>query len=38
VDGLAPINTRFTFEELAVLFEGSMASGAERAYRKLWSI
>ena len=25
---------RLTFEELAVLFEGSTASGAERAYRK----
>lgn len=25
---------RPTFEELAVLFEGSTASGAERAYRK----
>ena len=25
---------RSTFEELAVLFEGSTASGAERAYRK----
>ena len=25
---------RPTFEELAVMFEGSTASGAERAYRK----
>ncbi len=29
-----PIDTRLTFEELAVLFKGSTASGAERAYRK----
>ncbi|MFR6178328.1 hypothetical protein [Flavonifractor plautii] len=31
---VSPISTRLTFEELAVLFEGSTASGAERAYRK----
>src|SRR5699024_5602902 len=31
---VSPISTRKTFEELAVLFEGSTASGAERAYRK----
>lgn len=28
------LSTRLTFEELAVLFEGSTASGAERASRK----
>lgn len=31
---VSSISTRLTFEELAVLFEGSTASGAERAYRK----
>lgn len=31
---VSPISSRLTFEELAVLFEGSTASGAERAYRK----
>ena len=31
---VSPISTRLTFEELAILFEGSTASGAERAYRK----
>ena len=31
---VSPISARLTFEELAVLFEGSTASGAERAYRK----
>ena len=31
---VSPTSTRLTFEELAVLFEGSTASGAERAYRK----
>ena len=31
---VSPISTRLTFEELAVLFEGSTASGAERAYCK----
>ena len=31
---VSPISTRLTFEELAALFEGSTASGAERAYRK----
>ena len=31
---VSPIRTRLTFEELAVLFEGSTASGAERAYNK----
>lgn len=31
---VSPISTRLTFEELAVLFEGSTASGAERAYHK----
>ncbi|MFR3786961.1 MAG: hypothetical protein ACLTWR_06690 [Agathobaculum desmolans] len=31
---VSPISTRLTFEELALLFEGSSASGAERAYRK----
>jgi len=31
---VSPISTRLTFEKLAVLFEGSTASGAERAYRK----
>lgn len=31
---VSPISTRLTLEELAVLFEGSTASGAERAYCK----
>ena len=31
---VSPLSTRLTFEELAVLFEGSTASGAERAYRR----
>ena len=31
---VSPTSTRKTFEELAVLFEGSTASGAERAYRR----
>ena len=31
---VSPISERKTFEELAVMFEGSTASGAERAYRK----
>ena len=31
---VSPLSTRKTFEELAVLFEGSTASGAERAYRR----
>ena len=31
---VSPISTRLTFEELAVLFEGSTASGAKRTYRK----
>src|SRR5699024_1698049 len=31
---VSPSSTRLTFEELAILFEGSTASGAERAYRK----
>ena len=31
---VSPLSTRLTFEELAILFEGSTASGAERAYRK----
>ena len=31
---VSPTSTRLTFEELAVLFEGSTASGAERAYRR----
>ena len=31
---VSPISTRKTFEELAVFFEGSTASGAERAYRR----
>lgn len=30
----SPISEHKTFEELAVMFEGSTASGAERAYRK----
>ena len=31
---VTPLSERKTFEELAVMFEGSTASGAERAYRK----
>lgn len=31
---VSPISKRMSFEELAVMFEGSTASGAERAYRK----
>ena len=31
---VSPISTRKTLEERAVLFEGSTASGAERAYRR----
>lgn len=31
---VSPIAERKSFEELAVMFEGSTASGAERAYRK----
>lgn len=31
---VSPISKRKSFEELAVMFEGSTASGAERAYRK----
>lgn len=31
---VSPISTRLTFEELAILFEGSTVSGAERVYRK----
>ncbi len=31
---VSPLSTRSTFEELAVLFEGSNASGAERAYAR----
>ena len=31
---VSPISERKSFEELAVMFEGSTASGAERAYRK----
>lgn len=30
---VSPISERKSFEELAVMFEGSTASGAERAYR-----
>ena len=33
-DRVSSWKNRPTFEELAVLFEGSTASGAERAYRK----
>lgn len=29
-----PLRSRFSWEELAVLFEGTTASGAERAYKK----
>ena len=31
---VSPLSTRSSFEALAVMFEGSGASGAERAYRK----
>ena len=31
---VTPLSERKTFEELAVMFEGSTASGAERAYRR----
>ena len=31
---VSPLSERKTFEELAVMFEGSTASGAERAYRR----
>ena len=31
---VSPLSERKTFEELTVMFEGSTASGAERAYRK----
>lgn len=31
---VSPISTRLTLEELTVLFKGSTASGAERAYCK----
>ena len=31
---VSPISERKSFEELAVIFEGSTASGAERAYRR----
>ena len=31
---LSPLSRQETFEELAVMFEGSRASGAERAYRR----
>ena len=31
---VSPMSSRFSFEELATLFEGSGTSGAERAYRK----
>ena len=31
---VSPLSERKSFEELAVMFEGSSASGAERAYRK----
>ena len=31
---VSPLSKRKSFEELAVMFEGSSASGAERAYRK----
>jgi len=31
---VSPLSDRKSFEELAVMFEGSSASGAERAYRK----
>ena len=31
---VSPLSSRKTFEDLAVMFEGSSASGAERAYRR----
>ena len=31
---VSPLSTRMSFEDLAVQFEGSTASGAERAYRR----
>ena len=31
---VSPLSTRLSFEELAVMFEGSSVSGAERAYRR----
>ncbi len=31
---VSPLSTRLSFEELATMFEGSSASGAERAYRR----
>lgn len=31
---VSPLSSRMTFEDLAVMFEGSTASGAERFYRK----
>ncbi len=31
---VSPLSIRMSFEELAVQFEGSIASGAERAYRR----
>ena len=31
---VSPLSERKTFEDLAVMFEGSTASGAERAYRR----
>jgi DNA-directed RNA polymerase specialized sigma subunit len=33
-DRVSPLSEHKTFEELAVVFEGSTASGAERAYRR----
>ena len=30
----SPLSQRKSFEELAVMFEGSITSGAERAYRR----
>ena len=32
---VSPLSERKSFEELAVMFEGSTASGAERAYRRI---
>ena len=29
-----PLRSRFSWEELAILFEGTTAGGAERAYKK----
>ena len=31
---VSPLRTRMSFEDLAIRFEGSSASGAERAYRR----